>query len=140
MEQNQQQDQVNTTVLNENYEKPTRPFSQKELQSIKKDYIRNLKLSDEMVSHTKTKYKYFVKKWGNKEKTIIENREAGMEDYNTDIGNCSVSWKIAKTHPQYKNYVKEITCQYMDTHDKERLTHFDVELFRVFYTWLYHEK
>lgn len=140
MEQNQQQDQVNTTVLNENYEKPTRPFSQKELQSIKRDYIRNLKLSDEMVSHTKTKYRYFVKKWGNKEKTIIENRESGMEDYNKDIGNCSVSWKIAKTHPRDKKYVRSICDDYMATIDKERLTHYDVELFRVFYTWLYHEK
>ena len=128
------------TVLDEDYEKPKRPFSQKELQSLKVKYAYQLKLSREMVHHTKSNYKYYVKRFGNKEKTIVEIKKNDIEHYNTDIGNCSVSWKIAKTHPQYKNYVKEITCQYMDTHDKERLTHFDVELFRVFYTWLYHEK
>ena len=140
MEQ-QQQTKVNTTVLDENYEKPTRPFSQKELQSLKRDYIRNLRLSNEMVFHSKSKYRYYVKKWGNKEKTIIENREKGTdEECNKDIGNCSVSWKISKTHPNYKNYVKDLCDNYMETIDKDRLTHYDVELFRVFYTWLYHEK
>lgn len=137
----QQQTKVNTTVLDENYEKPTRPFSQKELQSLKRDYIRNLRLSNEMVFHSKSKYRYYVKKWGNKEKTIIENREKGTdEECNKDIGNCSVSWKISKTHPNYKNYVKDLCDNYMETIDKDRLTHYDVELFRVFYTWLYHEK
>ena len=128
------------TVLDEDYKSPERPFSQKELQSLKIKYAYQLKLSREMVYHTKSNYKYYAKRFGNKEKTILENKKNDVEDYNTDIGNCSVSWKIAKTHPRYKEYAKELTSQYMDTHDKERLTHLDVELFRVFYTWLYHEK
>ena len=136
----EQQQSVNTTVLDENYEKPTRPFSQKELQSIRADYMRNLKLSNEMVFHSKSKYKYYVKKWGNKEKTIIENRNNEVEDYNKDIGNCSVSWKIAKTHPRNKKYVRSICDDYAQHAENERLTHYDVELFRIFYTWLYHEK
>ena len=132
--------EVNNTVLDENYDKPTRPFSQKELQDKKKEYIRSLRLSDEMVSHSKTKYKYYVKKYGNKEKIIIENREKNVEDYGKDIGNCSVSWKISRTHPRYKKYARDMCGMYMESQDKERLTHYDVELFRVFYTWLYHEK
>ena len=102
--------------------------------------MRNLKLSEEMVLHTKTKYKYFVKKYGNKEKVIAENREKNMEDYNVDIGNCSVSWKISRTEPYYKKYAREMCNSYMESQEKERLTHYNIELFRIFYTWLYHER
>ena len=131
---------VNNTVLEEDYVKPTRPFSQKELQDKKKEYIRSLRLSNEIVSHSKTKYRYYVKKYGNKEKMIIENRDNNVEEYNKDIGNCSVSWKISRTHPRYKKYARDMCDSYTESLEKERLTHYDIELFRVFYTWLYHEK
>ena len=139
-QQTNTESEVINTVLEENYDKPTRPFSQKELQDKKKEYIRSLRLSNEMVSHSKTKYKYYVKRYGNKEKAIIDNRENNVENCNKDIGNCSVSWKISRTHPRYKNYAKDMCSMYMQSQDKERLTHYDVKLFRVFYTWLYHEK
>ena len=139
-QQTNTESEVNNTVLDENYDKPTRPFSQKELQDKKKEYIRTLRLSNEMVSHTKTKYKYYVKRYGNKEKAIIENREKNIENYSKDIGNCSVSWKISQTHPRYKKYAKDMCDMYIQSEEKERLNHYDVELFRVFYTWLYHEK
>ena len=50
------------SILESKYEDINRPMSQKELRGLYKKYMNQLKISNEMVYHSKSKYFYFVYK------------------------------------------------------------------------------
>ena len=131
------------SILESKYEDINRPMSQKELRGLYKKYMNQLKISNEMVYHSKSKYFYFVKKYGQKEKELLELKQENTPNYNCDIGNCSVTWKLAKTPSNLRHNAIDIVKSYMYNFEKDRaekLTHYKVELAKVFYTWLYKEK
>jgi hypothetical protein len=119
-----------TSILDSVYIEPTRPYSQKELQNMRLELFKELKLSETQAFHKKCKHSYYVKSNGKKEQDIKENNVNG---------NCSVCWKFNKTDTNLKNkadnlidvymkHVKELPSEYtFDTYDLEM----------VFYKWLY---
>jgi len=131
------------SILLSDYVKLERPMSQNEMKDMFNQFMRDNKISNETVFHSKTKYVYHVKKFGKKEKEIIEKRKNGDENYNHDIGNCSVTWKLLKTPKRLRAQAKDVVKEYMDLHtgdNAERITHYKLELSKVFYTWLYNEQ
>ena len=133
------------SILETKYNNQERPMSQNELNELYKKNMNQLKVSTEMVYHKKSKYFYFVKKYGKKEKELLELKQQNDSDsdYNCDIGNCSITWKLSKTPPHLHSLALEIVNSYMYFFKKDqdkRLTHYKVELAKVFYTWLYKEK
>ena len=130
------------SILESDYVKPHRPISNDELKSRYKKYMNKFKLSSEMVYHNNTRYFYHVKKYGKKEKEILEKKENKDENYNHDIGNCSVSWRLSQTPKHLKKTAHDIVNEYMKVFNQEndqKYSDYDLELMRVFYTWLYFE-
>ena len=133
---------LENSIVHSQYEPSERPVSKRELADNLKYFMRKNKISDEMVFHTKTKYFYHVKKFGKKEQEILANKKENNEKYNVDIGNCSVSWKIKKTPYEIRKQAIDVVKEYMFQFEEEKineLTHYKVELAKVFYTWLYLE-
>ena len=131
------------SILLSDYVKSERPMSQNELKDEFYRFMKDNKISHETVYHTKTKYLYHVKKFGKKEKEIQENKKEGKEDYNHNIGNCSVTWKILKTPRELRAQARDVVKEYMTLHSGEnenKYTHYKLELSKVFYTWLYNEQ
>ena len=136
------EEQIKNSILHSSYVESDRPISKNEIKDEIKKFMRDNKISEERVYHTKTKYNYYVKKFGKKEKEIIDKKNNGDENYNVDIGNCSVTWKISKTPYELRNSAKSIVNEYMDCNNDEnrhKVNHFKLELMKVFYTWLYLE-
>ena len=119
-----------SSILNSVYTEPTRPYSQTELQNMRLELFKELKLSEIQAFHKKCKHSYYVKSNGKKEQDIKENEIHG---------NCSVCWKFNKTDISlkdkannlidvYSKYIREQQTGYtFDTYDLEM----------VFYKWLY---
>ena len=59
-----------SSILNSVYIEPTRPYSQKELQNMRIELFKELKLSETRAFHKKCKHSYFVKSNGKKEQDI----------------------------------------------------------------------
>ena len=76
---------LENSIVHSQYEPSERPVSKKELADNLKYFMRKNKISDEMVFHTKTKYFYYVKKFGKKEQEILINKKENNEKYNVDI-------------------------------------------------------
>jgi hypothetical protein len=75
-----------------------------------------------------------VKEHGRKEKEIKEAKS-------DDVGNCSVCWKVNKTHRDLKSIARNLTNEYQKRF-KEPTTYFtyeDVDLETTFVKWLYEE-
>ncbi len=131
------------SILLSDYVKPNRPMSQNEMKDLLLQFMKENKISNETVFHTKSKYTYHVKKFGKKEKEIIEKRNNDEENYNHNIGNCSVTWKLLKTPKRLRAQARDVIKEYMELHSGEhakRMTHYKLELSKVFYTWLYNEQ
>jgi hypothetical protein len=126
------------SVLESPYEYPTRPYCQLELGAAKDNLCKSLRLSDQYAKHVTCKHCYFVKINGKKHNDIIERNEK-------DTGNCSVCWKLSKTPHNLQKSAYAMVNDYQNyfyyTHglDSLKLTHSDVDIERVFYTWLYRE-
>ena len=124
-----------TTLLEQEYVEPQRPYSQKELQYNREQLFRNLHIGNVRAHHNRCQHFYFVKENGRKHKEIEETK-------NSDIGNCSVCWKINKTPYNQKHLAQDLVYHY----DKEfsvkndNITHYRQDLERVFYTWLYEDQ
>ena len=129
------------SILENDYEAPTRPFSQKELQEGLKRLKYRLRLSDQKVRYTNTGYIYHVKKGGRKEAEIIEKLEQDAENGNVDVGNCSIRWKLSRTPRDLRDVALDVIDSY--THFKKnppyKLSHYNLEIFKMFYTWLYYD-
>lgn len=122
------------SILESNYVAPTRPYSQDELQYMRQKLYRSLRLSNIKANHKRSGHFYFVKQNGRKEKEIIETN-------NSDVGNCSVSWKLNKTPDHLYQQARRLVECYEDTfrEEPEYLSYSMVETERVFYKWLYEE-
>ena len=137
------------SILENSYEAPDRPISKSELISTRKKNINMLKLSTEyLIRHSKCNHVYLCKKYGKKEKLLLEMKSENKDNVvdnvvvdNVDIGNCSVCWKINRTPKDLKYTARSVVNTYMKEHpnmeNENNLNHFTVELERVFYHWLY---
>ena len=77
-----------------------------------------------------------------KKTQISENKNNNVEKYNENIGNCSVLWKLAKTPDHLKQNANELVKEYMYlfvNNKDNRKTHYKLEIFKIFYQWLYFE-
>ena len=131
------------SVLLSKYVEPSRPYSQKELRSMRHKNLKKLKVSREKVTHSDSKFFYFCKRFGKKEKEILQRKTDNIENYNVDVGNCSVSWKLRRSQEDLQDTAYRMVSDYMyhfKTFDKDtRLDYYMVDLEKVFYTWLYLE-
>lgn len=131
-----------SSILEKPINNRDRPYSQNELISLENKIIKQLKLSKEYVYHTREKSFYLVKKFGKKEKEILENKKEKKEDYNVDIGSCSIQWKLKKTPRHLKQYAIDLIDEFLYQYDpirRDRKSYFKVRLFKVFHIWLYYE-
>lgn len=122
-----------TSILESEFVEQTRPYSQKELGDMRSNLYRYLRLGKERAVHEKCGHFYTVKENGKKEKEIKEN--------SGNIGNCSVCWKLSKTHPALKrkanDVIKAYVLEFYTEPDYFTYNLFDLE--NVFYRWLYQE-
>ena len=137
------------SVLEEFYKKIDRPISQKELTILSKKNFKNLKLSHYETFHGTTGYFYLLKKNGKKEEEAIRIHSINQPHSKAikNIGTCSVTWKLHNTPPELKDLALNIVNEYCKVfkdrplyEDAGYLTHYEVELIRVFYIWLYYER
>lgn len=126
---------MSNTVLINDYEGPSRPYSQKELNNLRESFFRRLGIGNVRIEHSNScGHFYFTKTNGKKEK---ESKEKGV----SDVGNCSVCWKISKTPRNLKTNAHDLVY-YFSTAFYDVPTTLDHGLFTLehdFYTWLYNE-
>nr|QBK85363.1 MAG: hypothetical protein LCIVAC01_01720 [Iridovirus LCIVAC01] len=129
------------SILEIKYQHPTRPYSQNELSFLKERNLRRLRVGNCEAYHNRCKHFYYVRKGGRKEKTIKESTNS------QDIGNCSICWKLSKTDINIQDKAEYLIDTYMEfmesslasAENEKKLNHYDVELERTFYTWLYED-
>lgn len=126
------------SILESQLVKPTRPYSKNELLYIRERLKKHLFLSNNEVYHTKCGHFYMVKKNSNKEKEMLSTNTK------SDVGNCSVCWKLYNTPRELKEKAKDVVEAYRDAFQydnfKEDNFLYDYYLFdleNVFYRWLY---
>lgn len=68
-----------------------RPYVNVELEDIRQRTTRFRRLSDVMIHHNDCLHRYRVKRFGHKERIILE---CGQES--SDIGRCSICWRIER--------------------------------------------
>lgn len=125
---------MNLSVLEKDYIKASRPYSQLEL---KKNRIKNkrlLRVGRIRAQHDDCGHFYLTKFRGRKEKEIKETK-----DPNT--GNCSVCWKLSRTpymlRPNAEQLVSYMNYNFFE--EPTKLTYELVEGENDYYTWLYNE-
>ena len=125
---------MTTSILEQDYVEPDRPYSQKELQYNRDRVFRTLRVGPIRGYHKRCDHFYYVKEHGRKEKEI---KEAKSED----VGNCSVCWKFNKTPMHLKASARNLTNEYQKRFNKTPtyLTYEDVDLEITFVKWLYEE-
>lgn len=125
---------MTTSILDQEYIEPDRPYSQKELQHNRNKLFRVLRVGSIRAHHKKCDHFYLVKNNGRKEKEIKE-AESG------DIGNCSVCWKFNKTPRHLKTKARGLIDSYGKRcfNKPTYLSYDDVDVETVFYKWLYEE-
>src|SRR6056300_810615 len=121
-----------TSVLENEYIEPTRPYSQNELKDLRMRLYSKLRLSKHIAYHSYCKHFYRVKKNGRKEKEIIDKKT-------NNIGNCSVCWKLSRVNNDLFRTARDVVAAYSEEfwEEKKYLTYSNLDLERVFYTWLY---
>ena len=121
-------------LLHSNYKAPDRPFSQDELRDTRARNLSRLRVGSTMASHENCLHFYFAKNGGKKESRLIET--AGEEP-----GYCSVCWKLKKTPPELRDKALALVDEYQHRFQEkpDRWTHYQCELEKNFYRWLYFE-
>jgi hypothetical protein len=122
------------SVLLESYKSPDRPISQKELQSLQNKLYWSLGISKYLrAQHKKCGHFYLVKRNGHKARLISKESE------DTDVGNCSVCWKLRQTSNDLYERARDFSDLYCEEFASKdvKLSFFNVEVERIFYTWLY---
>jgi len=139
------------SILLEFYKEPSRPISQKELAILHKKNFKNLKLGYYETYHESTGYFYLLKNNGKKEKSAIEKSDVtihkkGISQSVKNIGTCSVTWKLNNTPVELRDIANSLIDEYCRVFrnrplcDENRyLNHYEIELTRIFYIWLYYE-
>ena len=123
-----------TSILDSQYIEPTRPYSNKELEYMHTTLHKSLRLGKTLATHQTCGHFYFTKKDGRKEKEMLENNC-------NDTGNCSVCWKIGKTHFNNRQKAVNLVQYFSETfyNFPKKLTYENVDLESVFYKWLYED-
>ena len=123
-----------TSILESDYVEPERPYSQKELIQNRIHLYKRMRLSQTKAHHQRCDHFYLVKENGRKEKQM-------KEENSNDVGNCSVCWKISKTHRRLKDKAKNLVSSYCNAFYEEPkyLYYGNTDLEMVFYKWLYEE-
>jgi hypothetical protein len=121
------------SILESDYIEPTRPYSQDELRDMRLHLYRQLKLGKEKAYHNKCRHVYITKENSKKEKEIKDN--------SPDIGNCSVCWKVSKTHNSIRHKAYDLVKAYNSefSSEPEHLTYNLIDLENIYYRWLYLE-
>lgn len=124
-----------TSILESDYVKPTRPYSQNELKDKRHNFFTRYNISDVFAYHKKCGHFYRVKKNGKKYKFLTE-------DTDTDIGNCSICWKLAKTPNYLKENAKDLIYLYETKfkNDEERLSYDNNDIENCYYRWIYDQR
>lgn len=124
---------MSTSILDQEYNEPNRPYSQNELHFNREKLFSKLLIGKVRAYH-KCNHFYFVKENGRKEKEILENK-------NEDCGNCSVCWRLNKTPRYLKNKAKGMVDAYRETFYSfpNFLSYYNADLEIVFYKWLYEQ-
>jgi len=122
------------SVLESEYKPPERPYSRKELQHLRDELRRKIRLGSHTAIHDRCKHFYIVKQNSRKEKEIIESGSV-------DSGNCSVCWKLKNTPRIYKDRAYDLS-EAADAlrNEDEQLTYDLLDLEKSYYTWLYLEQ
>lgn len=125
---------MTTSILEQEYLKPDRPYSQRELQYNREKVLRTLRIGKVRAHHKRCDHFYYVKENGRKEKDIKEAKSG-------DVGNCSVCWKFNKTVRHLKTPARNLINSYCSVFFDQPtcLTYENVDLETVFYKWLYQE-
>ena len=124
---------MSTSVIEQDYVPPTRPYSQNELKDMRLRTFRSFRVGKELVIHRVCGHTYFATIGGRKEQEV---KTTG----NSDAGNCSVCWKIRHMPTSdLGDRAYYIASVYADElpYMQERLEYRTVELERIFYAWLY---
>ncbi len=125
----------NVSILESEFIRPTRPYSQNELKFMRNSLYKNINIGNNRIYHTKCGHFYYVKKNSRKEKELKEKNR------NENIGNCSVCWKLSKTPKHLKNNANDMVEYYCNSfyEEKEYYNYSLFDLENVFYRWLYQE-
>jgi hypothetical protein len=123
------------SVLESEYIKQSRPYSQNELKYLRDNLYRNLRLCNKILRHTKCRHFYYVKENSRKDKEMIEKNKC------ENVGNCSVCWKLNKTRESLIDKAEYLVEMYCSSFYKEpeKYTYDLLDLETVFYKWLYYE-
>jgi hypothetical protein len=123
-----------TSILEQEYMEPDRPYSQKELQFNRERVMKMLRVGTTRAHHKRCDHFYNVKIHGRKEKEIKEEKDC-------DVGNCSVCWKFNKTPRHLKTIARSLISAYCtDFYESSTYLSFDnVDIETTFYKWLYEE-
>lgn len=125
---------MTTSIIEQDYTEPDRPYSQRELQNNIDNVFRSLRVGKIQAHHKKCDHFYNVKEYGRKEKEINANGSK-------DIGNCSVCWKFNKTPRHLKVRVRNLINSYCSIfyNPPKYLSYENTEVQITFYKWLYEE-
>ncbi len=125
---------MTTSILEQEYIEPERPYSQRELQYNREKMFRTLRIGTVRAHHKKCDHFYCVKEHGRKEKEIKDANSG-------DVGNCSVCWKFNKTPRNLKTRARSLLNSYGSRYFEtpSYLTYDDVDMENIFYKWLYEE-
>lgn len=126
---------MTSSILESEYVEPTRPYSQHELMYNRERLYKNFRLSKNKAHHQRCNHFYLVRANGRKEREMIENECS-------DVGNCSVCWKISKTPPYLKDRALDLVHHYSNMFEDERplLSYKLNDLEETFYKWLYEDQ
>ena len=124
---------MSTSILDQEYNEKTRPYSQNELHFNREKLFSKLRIGKVRAYH-KCNHFYFVKENGRKEKEILEYK-------NEVCGNCSVCWKLNKTPRHLKTKAKSLIDAYCDRFYQFPLflSYDDSDVEIIFYKWLYEQ-
>lgn len=125
---------MTTSILEQEYIEPDRPYSQRELQYNRNRVFRSLRIGKTRAHHKRCDHFYYVKENGRKEKEIKETK-------NEDVGNCSVCWKFNKTPRRVKARARNLINSYCSQfYDPPKYMSYETsDLETIFYKWLYEE-
>lgn len=123
-----------SSVLEQEYVEPSRPYSQNELQHLRTMLYKSLRLGKVRAQHKNCNHFYLVKENGRKEKEMQEQKSL-------DVGNCSVCWKQKKTPRNLNTEARNMVNQYCNAflEEPKYMTYNLMDLEAIFYTWLYTE-
>jgi hypothetical protein len=123
-----------TSILDSEYVEPTRPYSQKELEQIRIQTYRSMRLGKTRAHHGRCDHFYNVKENGRKEKQMKEQKSS-------DVGNCSVCWKLSRTPRHLNKNATSLIIGYSNNfyEDPSILQYGIIDLEKSFYKWLYEE-